>query len=154
MEGTYGTYRNPGTARKKSKEEADDIEDRFRRQEAAKKEARRNAEEKTERRRKKQEAQRAAAGARGEKGKAKTKDAGNSAPPPPPPRFPSLFTQVALGRTSDLLLLGAKVDTHEAIRSAYLKSALCYHPDKNRAPDAAEQFKRIQAAYERLTGDS
>ena len=41
--------------------------------------------------------------------------------------------------------------TDEQIRSAYRKLARQYHPDVNKAADAAERFKEITEAYEVLT---
>ena len=75
------------------------------------------------------------------------------APPPPP---------IAVARTDLLATLGLTVirDTHgvghepdtAAIKSAYRRLALRYHPDKNGGdPAACEAFKRIANAYERLT---
>src|SRR5256885_3683251 len=49
-------------------------------------------------------------------------------------------------------LLGvARGATDEQIRSAYRRLARQYHPDVNKADDAAERFKRITEAYEVLT---
>ena len=36
------------------------------------------------------------------------------------------------------------------MRTAYRKLVLKAHPDKNKAPDAEENFKKIQDAYEKL----
>lgn len=48
-------------------------------------------------------------------------------------------------------VLGIKqAATVDELKSAYRRAARTYHPDLNHEPDAAEQFKRIQAAYEIL----
>jgi DnaJ-class molecular chaperone len=38
------------------------------------------------------------------------------------------------------------------IKRAYRKLALQYHPDRNKAPDAAERFREISEAYAVLSG--
>jgi len=35
----------------------------------------------------------------------------------------------------------------EDIKRAYKRQALLFHPDKNKSPDAEEQFKKISEAY-------
>lgn len=103
-----------------------------------------------EKRARKAAAQRAAAGAAPKEAKAPPPPPGGKrreeeAPPPPPPP--------AVARTDHLAVLGlsAGADT-AAIKSAYRRLALRYHPDKNGGdPAACEAFKRIAAAYERLT---
>lgn len=101
-----------------------------------------------EKRARKAAAQRAAAGAAPKAAKAPPPPPGGKrreeeAPPPPP---------VVLPRTDLLATLGltAGADT-TAIKSAYRRLALRYHPDKNGGdPAACEAFKRIANAYERL----
>lgn len=43
--------------------------------------------------------------------------------------------------------------TTEEIKRAYRNLAAKYHPDRNKAPDAAEKFKEIQAAYDVLSDE-
>ena len=38
----------------------------------------------------------------------------------------------------------------EAVKRAYKRLALRYHPDVNKRPDASEQFTRLRLAYEKL----
>ena len=40
--------------------------------------------------------------------------------------------------------------TEADLKRQYKRSALLYHPDKNRSPEATEQFQRIQESYEYL----
>ena len=41
--------------------------------------------------------------------------------------------------------------TPKEIKSAYKKAALKYHPDVNKAPDAAERFNEVKSAYQTLS---
>lgn len=51
-------------------------------------------------------------------------------------------------------LLGvSRTATPEEIRKAYRKLARQYHPDVNKAPDAAERFSEIQEAYDVLSDE-
>jgi curved DNA-binding protein CbpA len=52
-------------------------------------------------------------------------------------------------------ILGIASDaTSEAVRTAYRKKALQLHPDRNTAPEATDQFRDIQEAYETLSDSS
>ena len=43
--------------------------------------------------------------------------------------------------------------TKEQLKRQYRLKALCFHPDKNKEPDANEQFQKIQESYEFLMTD-
>ena len=45
----------------------------------------------------------------------------------------------------------SKNATDDEIKRAYRKLAKQYHPDLNKAPDAAEKFKEVNEAYEILS---
>ena len=47
----------------------------------------------------------------------------------------------------------SKSASKDEIKSAYRKLAKKYHPDLNKAPDAAEKFKEVQEAYDILYDD-
>ncbi|AGT32842.1 molecular chaperone DnaJ [Geobacillus genomosp. 3] len=47
----------------------------------------------------------------------------------------------------------SKTATKDEIKKAYRKLSKQYHPDINKAPDAAEKFKEIKEAYEVLSDD-
>lgn len=48
-------------------------------------------------------------------------------------------------------ILGLRSDATDAeIKQAYRRLAHRYHPDRNSAPDAVEQFRRVREAYEAL----
>lgn len=96
---------------------------------------------KAEKRRKKQEQQRA-------KAKRHEYEKTDSKPLPPPP--PSYDQQ----RVATLYILGLRADQDNpvAIRSAYRRLALQYHPDKNPSKDATEVFRRVLDAYQTLVG--
>lgn len=46
-----------------------------------------------------------------------------------------------------------KTATQDQIKHAYREMARKYHPDLNKAPDAAEKFKEVQEAYEVLSDE-
>lgn len=47
----------------------------------------------------------------------------------------------------------SKTADADEIKSAYRRLAKKYHPDLNKAPEAAEKFKEINEAYEVLGDD-
>ena len=50
-----------------------------------------------------------------------------------------------------LNILGLREDaSDDDIKKAYRSKILQFHPDKNKAPDAADKFLEIQAAYNYL----
>lgn len=76
------------------------------------------------------------------------------------PRAPRVATVVARASSSsgapggkDLyeLLDVSTTATPKEIKSAYKKAALKYHPDVNKAPDAAERFNEVKSAYQTLS---
>ena len=51
-------------------------------------------------------------------------------------------------------VLGVSKDaTDKEIKSAFRRLAKEYHPDLNKAPDAAEKFKEVQNAYKTIMDD-
>ena len=48
----------------------------------------------------------------------------------------------------------SKNATNAEIKSAYRKLTLKWHPDRNKDPKAADEFKKINAAYEILSDES
>ena len=103
-------------------------------------EAQEAARKKEEKRHKKQEQQRA---------DAKRQQYQKKVPgPPPPPTVSELRAQL-------LTVLGLKPeqDNSVAIRSAYRRLALQYHPDKNPSKDTTEIFRKILEAYQTLVGE-
>jgi curved DNA-binding protein CbpA len=52
-------------------------------------------------------------------------------------------------------ILGIASDAaSEAVRTAYRKKALQFHPDRNTAPEATDRFRDVQEAYETLSDAS
>lgn len=116
-------------------EEIEAQEERKRRQRLR---AEKDAEKKAEKRRQKQEKQKQTA-----KTESYTKKVEKNTPAP---------LSISDLRLSQLRLLGltATQDNPVAVRSAYRRLALQYHPDKNPSAEATELFKKILAAYQGL----
>lgn len=104
--------------------------------------AKQDAARREEKRRLKREKQRREAGAAPSSGK----------PSQPPPSGNPKADKTRLLNLQRLELT-AEQDNPTAIRSAYRRLALKCHPDKNPAPEAAELFKQLHAAYEALLAD-
>ncbi len=140
---------------KKDKDSWKDMEDQEERKIRHEREAEENRRRKEAKRRKKQEEQ-------GKKAKEPKPSPGprpatggygpKAWPPPPPP--PPVWTPPSKERLALLKRLGltSDQDTPEAIKKAFRKLALQYHPDKN--PGTADLFKAILAAYEKLLEDA
>ncbi len=47
----------------------------------------------------------------------------------------------------------SRIAPKNAIKKAYIELAKKYHPDKSSAPEAAEQFRKVQAAYSILSNE-
>ena len=59
-----------------------------------------------------------------------------------------------MDRTEAVQLLHVTFPTTEtALKSAFRRRALDVHPDRNKSPNAAAEFQRLQGAYEALVGD-
>lgn len=55
-------------------------------------------------------------------------------------------------RLQYLRVLGLNASaTSEEIKSAYRKQAMAWHPDRNKSANAEENFKLVQAAYDKLS---
>ena len=62
-----------------------------------------------------------------------------------------LCTEV-LSKSNYYRILGVSKDAEEEeIKKAYRKFAIKLHPDKNKAPQSSEAFKKVSAAYACLT---
>ena len=74
----------------------------------------------------------------GRRSRSRPRPEGRGGPPPPPPGPDNPFTT-----------LGVPLDASEAdVKTAYRRLAKGAHPDKNPGdPDAADRFRRINAAY-------
>lgn len=127
-----------GTMSTKTRNIFDEMQEEEERRWAKVRKAMADQRKKEEKRKAKQEKQRASA-----KTDAYTKKVEQNTPPP--------ITITEL-RLSQLRLLGltAAQDNPVAIRSAYRRLALRYHPDKNPTAEATEMFKKILGAYEAL----
>ena len=51
------------------------------------------------------------------------------------------------------ILLVDRNANKEEIKASYKKLALKYHPDRNKSPEAEEEFKRIANAYQVLSDE-
>ena len=69
-------------------------------------------------------------------------------------RKPSLAFCTAVRRNAHATLGVASDATPAQIKLAYYKLAMVHHPDKSDAPDAAERFAAIGAAYDVIMGSS
>ena len=57
-----------------------------------------------------------------------------------------------MGKKNYYSILGLSQNaTEDEIKKSYKKLAMKFHPDKNHAPQAADAFKKVSAAYVCLT---
>lgn len=134
---------------KKDKDSWKDMEDQDERKSRHEREAEENRRRKEAKRRKKQEEQGKRARPPSPPPGPRPSAGGPRAWPPPPPP-PPLWTPPSRERIALLKRLGltSDQDNPEAIKKAFRKLALQFHPDKN--PATADLFKTILAAYEKL----
>ena len=69
--------------------------------------------------------------------------------------FKARFTDAEIntileGKDPYTVLNVSRTATQEEVKTAYRNLAKQWHPDKNSAPDAEHQFKRINAAFQKL----